>query len=325
MSRKYFNPTICLLLVILGTNCKLSKSDPTPLYKTITTSKQTYIRNSPTRRAKRLEKLSPGIHLLVLQDPKNRWLRVRTPSNTVGWVESRDLLKRKHFEEWQQLSKQIVNSKPQMHGITIESANLRLYPGRDTIKITRLSDSVPLSIFKMAHTIANTISKKTRSGPVTTRFDTWYLVRTTGGMVGWVYARLINIDIPEELVRLSENRAIVAWRILTISIDSEGREHPWYLSIEREEGSNRDFDRVRVLYWNIKRKRYELAYRIKDLIGILPVEANRVDPNQSGYPSFKIYHKKETHQEEILVDEYQLIGSQIKKLSTSNADTNIKS
>ncbi|MEW6734345.1 MAG: SH3 domain-containing protein [Acidobacteriota bacterium] len=331
----------CLLLVSVG--CDTIKSESPILYETITTSRQTYVCNKPALRgAQRIETLKEGERIVVLQEPKNRWLQVRTPSGTIGWVESRDVLKRANFDEWQKLIKQMETLVPQMKGETAEEANLRLQPGRETIKVHKIVGSKIVDIFAMAYTskpdsgsgnnpsaavtsLQNTAKttkqpnpksgKRSRSsGP---KYDTWYLIRTQEGMGGWVHASLVNIVVPEELARYAENKTIIAWRILTVSRDDQGQEHPWYLSIEREESTNVDFDRVRILYWNLNRKRYELAYRLQNIIGTFPIEATRIDPGQDGQPSFKIRRLNPDNPNEIIVDEYQMNGTQTKQIASN--------
>lgn len=317
------------------------KSEPSVLYETITISRQTYVYDKAVLRAQRLETLKEGERLQVLLEPKNRWLQVRTPSGMIGWIESRDALRQEYFQEWQQLSKQIEGKTPQTKGDTAEEAYLRLRPGRDTIKVHKLSGSKKVEIFAVAHTEkppkpgekpvgekagksnvkavdkgkpARPGGKKSGDGP---KYDTWYLVRTTDGLVGWLFSGLVTLSIPDELNRYAETKTIIAYHILTVSKDENGQEHPWYLSIEREDGSNQDFDRVRILYWNTKRGRYELAYRIQNIIGVFPVESKRVDPGQSGLPSFKIRRLNQDNLNQIIVDEYQVNGAQTKLVSST--------
>src|SRR5439155_2429686 len=140
-------------------------------------------------------------------------------------------------------------------------------------------------------------SKNRQSDP--TKYDTWYLVRTPEVIVGLLYSGLVNVNVPEELARYAESKVIIAWYVLTVTKEEDGKEHPWYLSIEREEDSNKDFDRVRVLFWSANHHRYELAYRVQNIIGLFPVEYTRVDPGQPGQPSFKIRHLNEDNPSQI--------------------------
>lgn len=332
-----------LLCLTIGCNSIDKISEPDVLYKSITLSPQSYIYERPMARTERIETLKEGEEVEILQDPKNRWLKVRLSSGRIGWIESRDVLRREYLEEWNQLKTRIGNRQPQMKGDTLDDAYLRLRPGRDTVKVYKLFGTKILEIFDVAHTErpsatpkpvetdkpANktvqvtdpknlTSKKKKKSDPNSERkFDTWYLVRTPEGTVGWLYAGLVDIHVPEELAALSENKVIVSWRILTTSKDIEGKDRPWYLSIEREPNSNKDFDRVRVLYWNTKKSRYDLVHRIQDISGIFPIESTRIDQGESGQPTFKIRYLSKDDPNIIIVDDYALVEIQVKKTSST--------
>ncbi|KAF0217299.1 MAG: hypothetical protein FD167_5156, partial [bacterium] len=299
---------LLFLFLTIGCNSINKINEPNVLYKSITLSPQSYIYEKPMARTQRIETLKEGESIEILQDPKNRWLKVRVPSGKIGWMESRDILRREYLEEWNQLKTRIGNRQPQMKGDTLDDVYLRLRPGRDTVKVYKLFGTKILEIFDVAHTerpgakpnVVETVksnktvkatgtktSTKKKSDPNSERkFDTWYLVRTPEGTAGWLYAGLVDIHVPEELALLSENKMIVSWRILTTSKDLEGKDHPWYLSIEREPNSNKDFDRVRVLYWNTKKSRYDLVHRIQDISGIFPIDSIRIDQDEPGKPTF---------------------------------------
>jgi hypothetical protein len=74
---------------------------------------------------------------------------------------------------------------------------------------------------------------------------------------------------------------------------------------------------VRVLFYSPNHNRYELAFRIKDIIGIFPVDSARVDPGQPGQPSFKVRHLDPDDPSKVIVDEYQMNGTQTKKVATT--------
>jgi SH3-like domain-containing protein len=336
-----------LLLLTFGCNNIEKINEPDVLYKSITLSPQSYIYERPVARSERVEALKEGESVEVLQDPKNRWLKVKLPSGKIGWIESRDVLRREYLEEWNNLKDQIGNRQAQMKGDTTDDAYLRLRPGRDTVKVYKMLGTKILEIFDVAHTerpqaktatpnpspspAVNqapdpknpTLKKKKKSDPNSEKkYDTWYLVRTPEGTAGWIYSGLVDIHVPEELAILSENKVIVSWRILTTSKDTAGNEKPWYLSIEREPNSNRDFDRVRVLYWNTKKSRYDAILRVQDISGIFPIESVRVDQGEQGNPTFKIRYLSKDDPNVIVADDYTLSGTEVKK--TNSASESLK-
>lgn len=333
-----------LFFLTFGCNSIEKISEPEALYKSITLSPQSYIYERPVARGERVESLKEGESIEILQDPKNRWLKVKLPSGKIGWIESRDVLRREYIEEWNNLKTRIGSRQAQMKGDTTDDAYLRLRPGRDTVKVYKLLGTKLLEIFDIAHTerpqskaktpettptpankaaqttdpkSPNTKKKKKTDPNSERKFDTWYLVRTPEGTVGWLYAGLVDIHVPEELATLSENKVIVSWRILTTSKDTEGNDKPWYLSVEREPNSNKDFDRVRVLYWNAKKARYDLVHRIQDINGIFPIETTRIDQGEQGLPTFKIRYLSKDDPNVIVVENYELAGTQVKKTSST--------
>ncbi len=341
---------LVFLVLSLSTGCKnINKiSEPSVLYKSITLSPQTYIYDQPVSRSQRVETLKEGESIEILQDPKNRWLKVRISSGKTGWVESRDVLRREYIEEWEQLKTRIGKREPQIKGDTLDDAYLRLRPGRDTVKVYKMFGTKTLEIFDVVHTErpgkklaeqanpANTKAtppvqpietkgkkgKKGKDPGSERKFDTWFLARTPEGTVGWIYSGLVDIHIPEELAMLAENKNIVSWKILAHTEAQEGKEHPLYLSIEREPNSNKDFDRVRVLIWNIKRSRYDALIRISDLNGIFPVESTPA-ANSKSYPSFKIRYLSKDNPNTIIVDDYEVIGQQVKKVNSATENLQI--
>lgn len=338
-----------LLLPLLTLACGTLKEteDPT-LYETITTSRQSYIYEKPGLRTQRLETLKEGELIKVLLEPKNSWLKVRTPSGKTGWIESRDALRQSYYDEWMSLKTETAKLTPQMSGETADEVYLRLRPGRDSIKVYKMIGSKKIDIYSVAYIekvdpAAAAEAEKKKLKPVapppaepkdakgkkkkkraanTKQIDIWYLVRTPEGTVGWLYGSLVTLNVPEELARYAETKIIVAWRKLSVYKDSDGTEHPWYLSIDREPNSDEDFDRVRVLYWNPKHNRYELGFRVQNITGIFPIESTQVDPGQPGNPSFKIRHINDDNPNEIIVDEYEMIGSQGKKIKSTTEKIN---
>ncbi|MCS6885322.1 MAG: SH3 domain-containing protein [Blastocatellia bacterium] len=298
------------------------------LYKTITISKNNYVYERSDRRSNRIEVLKEGEYVAVIAAPGNRWLQIISPSGRIGWVESRDLLSRSDFEEWQKLAKSVEKMRVQSRAETYVEANLRLRPGRDSTTLIKIPELSEVEIYALAHTVRpgseatrhQQEQKKQTSKPPPPKpgkpgimkpkkpegpsYDTWYLVRTSNGMVGWIYSGLAYLKVPEELALVSEGKTIIAWYAISFVKAENGEYKPNYLSIEREPGSNRDFDRVRLLYWNPRRKRLELAYRIQNIQGVLPVEVTPLEPGHIGTATFRIRHIKSPGT--VVVDDYQI-------------------
>ncbi len=105
----------------------------------------------------------------------------------------------------------------------------------------------------------------------------WWLVRDDQGRTGWVWSRMLDIDIPQEIAGLAENQRYVgAYRLRTVD-DPDSKfpdgQAPEYVALTNswKDGLPYDFDQVRVFTWNTKKHRYEGASREKNIEGYLPL------------------------------------------------------
>jgi hypothetical protein len=114
--------------------------------------------------------------------------------------------------------------------------------------------------------------------PAPPAMDDWWLVRDSKGDVGWLYSRLMDVDAPDTLTRYSEGQRIVGAYVLTRVNDPDAPQDdkniPEYVTVTSPytAGLPYDFDQVRVFTWNVKKHRYETAYRDRNIEGYLPVE-----------------------------------------------------
>jgi len=166
--------------------------------------------------------------------------------------------------------------------------------------------------------------------------EDWWLVRDAGGKVGWVLARGMDVDIPDEVVQYSEGRRIVGAYLLNTVMDSGeppqrhigpeerqriekraaakavfARKHPkeavaaattpssapvpravgQYVTVTTEfkDGLPFDWEQVRVFIWNLKKHRYETAYRLREQQGYLPIVVGKEQIEKVGQePTFTI-------------------------------------
>lgn len=115
--------------------------------------------------------------------------------------------------------------------------------------------------------------------------EDWWLVRDTHGHVGWMLSRLLDVDAPESLTRYAEGQRIVGAYVLARVNDPEAPQDeknvPEFVTVlsPYKAGLTYDFDQVRVFIWNVKKHRYETAFREKNIAGYLPVEVKMMqDP-----------------------------------------------
>jgi hypothetical protein len=124
--------------------------------------------------------------------------------------------------------------------------------------------------------------------------EDWWLVRDSQGRVGWLLARRMDVDVAEEIAGYAEGQKIVGAYVLTTVFDSESsvpnKQVPVYVAVLNayKDGLPYDFDQVRVFTWNLKKHRYETAYRQRNLQGYLPVTVSRRTLDNAGsVPTFQ--------------------------------------
>jgi len=124
--------------------------------------------------------------------------------------------------------------------------------------------------------------------------EDWWLVRDSQGKVGWVMSRRIDVDVPDEIVGYAEGQRIVGAYILRKIDDPESnfpdKQAPEYVAVFNpyKDGLPYDFDQVRVFTWNLKKHRYEGAYRQRNLRGYLPVTVATETLDKAGpVPTFQ--------------------------------------
>jgi SH3-like domain-containing protein len=228
-----------------------------------------------------------GERVEVLAKEK-RFARVRTASGAEGWIEQRYLVDQKTYDSLQQLAKDNADDPVQAPGILRNETNLHITPGRETEHLYQLAAGTKVSLLKrgtaekQASTVVQTtkLGTKAPSGPV---LEDWWLVRDPQARVGWVLARMVDVDVPLDVAQYAEGQRFVAFFVLNDVADGDKRV-PQYLCVltEPHDGSPFDFNQIRVFTWNVKKHRYETAYREHKLAGVLPVTVTKEDFGKEG-------------------------------------------
>ena len=116
-------------------------------------------------------------------------------------------------------------------------------------------------------------------------------MRDSHGRVGWVLGRMVDVDIPLDVAQYAEGQRIVAFFVLNQVLDvEENKKVPQYLTVltEPKDGLPFDFNQFRVFTWNVKRHRYETAYRERSE-GMLPVKVGQENFDKEGVlPAFTV-------------------------------------
>jgi SH3-like domain-containing protein len=224
-------------------------------------------------------------------DRDRRFARVRTGSGIEGWIEQRYLVDQKTFDGFQQLTQDHQYDPVQAPGVLRNETNLHITPGRETEHLYQLPAGAKVSILKRATAekqlgaapLPKPVSAKPSKSPAGPVLEDWWLVRDDQGRVGWVLSRMVDIDAPLEIAQYAEGQRLVAFFKLNEVQDAENKV-PQYLCVltDPHDGMPFDFDQVRVFTWNVRKHRYETAYRERKLMGVLPVTVTQEEFDKEG-------------------------------------------
>ena len=237
-----------------------------------------------------------GERVEVLEREK-RFSRVRTTGGVEGWIEQRYLVDQHTYDALQKLTQDNLNDPVQSPGVLRNETNLHLTPGREAEHLYQLSAGAKVSVLKRATAEKQPGSVPTQSkagkasggkaspGPV---LEDWWLVRDAESRVGWVLARMVDLDVPLDIAQYAEGQRIVAFFVLN-QVQDAGKEGTdkkvsQYLCAitEPHDGLPYDYDQIRVFTWNVKKHRYETAYREHGLNGELPVAVSNENFDKEG-------------------------------------------
>lgn len=123
--------------------------------------------------------------------------------------------------------------------------------------------------------------------------EDWWLVRDSQGKVGWLMSRRMDVDVPDEIAQYAEGQRIVAAYLLRKVTDPDSsfpdKQAPEYVTVVNpyQDGLPYDFSQVRVFTWNLRKHRYETAFRQRNLQGYLPVKVEMQTLDNAGpVPTF---------------------------------------
>ncbi len=102
------------------------------------------------------------------------------------------------------------------------------------------------------------------------------LVRDDQAHVGWILSRMVDVDAPLDIAQYAEGQRFVAFFVLNEAQDGD-KKVPEYLCLltSPHDGQAFDYDQLRVFTWNVRKHRYETAYREHGLDGVLPVTVTK--------------------------------------------------
>jgi SH3-like domain-containing protein len=261
-------------------------------------------------------------------EKSRRFLRVKTSRGEIGWIEERYLADADVYDGFQRLNAGSAAYPVQAHGTTRASLNMHLTPGRDSEHLYQLADATKLQVLKR-ETAEKPRAKvipalPTAEAPATKKaaakaedpqvpMEDWLLVRDQERHTGWVLARMVDLDVPLEIAQYSEGQRIVAYFILNEVADAD-KKVPQFLVLltENKDGLPWDYNQARIFTWNVKRHRYETAYRERNLMGVFPVTVGTADFGKEGVlPTFTLRVRDDN--EKTVERNYRLIGPIVRR------------
>jgi SH3-like domain-containing protein len=302
----------CFLLLLLAgvallDGCGRGKGGPKEM--AYVSAPQAFLRDQVAAVYNKTGSVKNGEAVQVLARDR-RFARVRTSTGAEGWLEQRYLVNNETHDAFQKLAEQVRNEPVQATGVAHNQTNIHLEPQRDAEHLYQLDQGQKLSVLKRASSekplpagqapaaspAKVNAGKKGQPGavaPVIPPMEDWWLIRDEPGHVGWVLARMVDVDIPIEIAQYSEGQRTVAAFVLDRISDGE-KQVPQYLVLfsENKDGMPFDFNQIRVFTWNVRRHRYETAYREHGLDGVLPVTVSHETFDKEGdLPVFMVRGK----------------------------------
>jgi SH3-like domain-containing protein len=287
---------LCALLASSGCNRFRAHIETQYVY---VIAKQSILRDRVAAVSNRVGEVTNGEKLQVLERDR-RFVKVKTPDGTIGWLETRLTADQALADQFEALRRQHEKDPVVATATATDDVYLHITPGRETDRFYRLAESAPVSLLARATVpkplspgaaVANTSATTGKaSGAVSSpaappppALEDWWLVRGAQGQTGWLYSHLIDVSVPETIARYAEGQRIVGAYILATVEDpasgvlSNGQtitSIPEYVSVlnSGKSGLPYDFDQVRVFNWNLKKHRYETSFRERNIMGYLPVK-----------------------------------------------------
>ena len=263
---------------------------------------QATLRDQLSTMYNRVGTVKNGERVEVLEREK-RFSRVRTANGSEGWIEQRYLVDQSTYEGLQKLTKDNLSDPVQAPGVLRNDTNLHLTPGRETEHLYQLSAGAKVSVLKRAtaEKQPGAVVQQAKAGGKTYGpvLEDWWLVRDSQNRIGWVLARMVDIDVPLDIAQYAEGQRFVAFFVLDQVQDSgkdgTGKNVSQYLCVltEPRDGLPYDFDQIRVFTWNVRKHRYETAYREHGLTGVLPVTVTSENFDKEGTLPVFVLHVKD--------------------------------
>jgi SH3-like domain-containing protein len=320
--KKIVGILLAVALLCFGESCRRT-SGPSSKNRARITAERVEVKKTRATLSPLVAELHRGDEIEVLsREP--RWLRIRTANRQEGWIEEGSAMDQSIMDAEQKLVEEMQKEVVQAIGELSSGTNLRTAPGRETPIFARIPKDTKVEVFDRTLTERPQPAGSSTATPGTPenqpRKDPWLKIRTEKGDAGWVYSPSVNFLVPDEIVQYSESRRIVGWLVLNqIEVAGEKKVNQYVVAdVEPGVAHDYDFDRIRVFTWNMKRGRYETAYRESKIFGTYPI---RVFIHE-GKPAFEITRLNEASQDSPKITErYVMNGVLVRSLDKNQHPT----
>ena len=358
-SRHIFTRFALLLTLTAASGCSHFVHKPPPEYVYVS-AKASFLRDRLAAVSNRVAEVSNGQRLVVLEHVR-RFFKVRTEKGEIGWIDERAVIDQPTYDKFTSLANSNAHDPVIVPGVLRDDSYVHDAPGRQSEHYYLFPENTKLQLLARASVpkpgppqalpVPRPAKKSEKAGksPVGSKetpasppappppvLQDWWLVRDSQGRTGWVWSRMIDVDIPDEISGLAEGQRYVGAYVLRTVDDPESKfpdgKAPEYLALMNswKEGLPYDFDQVRVFTWNTRRHRYETAFRQRNLQGYLPVTVGSQVFDKQTEPvfSFKVATGDDVaidpqtgtaHPAQLEVENYRMEGVIVKKIEPPSA------
>jgi SH3-like domain-containing protein len=281
-----------LLLLVVMSGCNRLRPKPVKEYVYVI-AKETFLRDRVAAVSNRVANVANGQRLEVVERGR-RFLKVKTDKGELGWIEEHGVIDQDTYQQFADLAKQHANDPVISTATLRDDLYLHVKPGRQAERFYLLPENDKLQMLVRASVqkatppqaapkpVVKTDGEKSLDkgapAPQPPALEDWWLVRDSQGRVGWMLSRRLDVDVPDTIAGYAEGQRIVgAYQLTTVNDPDSSlpnRQVPEYVTVMSpyKDGLPYDFDQLRIFTWNVKRHRYETAYRQRNLQGYLPVK-----------------------------------------------------
>ncbi len=267
-----------------------------------------YLHDRVAAVSNRVAEVTNGQPLQVIEHGR-RFLKVKTSSNQVGWIEEHTVIDEKTYDAFMQLSAQHKDDPVTATATLRDDLYMHVQPGRETEHfylipgnakvqlLVRASVAKPVApgsaaLARLAETAQAADGKTPQPQPPPPMMEDWWLARDSSGYTGWLLGSRLDVDVPDSIGVYAEGQRFVGAYVLKKVNDPDpdlaDHDIPEYLAVlaPPRSGLPFDFDQVRVFTWSLRHHRYETAFRLHPIQGFLPVRVFTANTSSGAVPAF---------------------------------------